>query len=163
RLWDVATGNCIMTSERHCHLTSVHSVAFSPDGSRLASASGDLVSVKLWDVSTGDCIAALNVGKVIYSVAFDATGSRLNTDVGTFVLNSPSSAQVATIAPAPGYLPQTVDRQGIGLSKDKAWVTWDSHKILWLPPAYRPRQSAVTASTVAIGCPLGRVVLMTFS
>jgi WD40 repeat protein len=161
KLWDVATGDCITTFEGHSN--SVDSVTFSPDSSRLASASGDLVSVKLWDVSTGDCIAALDVGTVIYSLAFDVTGSRLNTDIGTFVLNLPSSTQVATVFPTPGYLPQTVDRRGIGLSKDKAWVTWDSHKILWLPPAYRPRMSAVTASTVAIGCPLGRVVLMTFS
>jgi hypothetical protein len=143
--------------------TSIRSVAFSPCGSWLASASGDIPPVRFWDIAIGDCITTLNVGTVIDSLAFDATGSRLHTDIGTFVLNLPPFAQVPNAAPATGSLPQIVHRQSLGLCKDKTWITWDSHKILWLPPMYRPGRSAVAASTVAIGCPSGRIVLMTFS
>jgi hypothetical protein len=176
KLWNVATGVCTATLEEHSD--SCQSVAFSHDSTILASASYDK-TIKLWDVATGACTATLDVGAFITHLAFDATRSSLNTDVGTFTLNSPSSpsplstsaipAAVRTApppptpVPAPGPLPQRVDRWGIGLSEDLAWVTWDSHEVLWLPPAYRPEESAVTASTVAIGCPSGRVVLMTIS
>jgi WD40 repeat protein len=176
KLWNVATNACIATFKGHSY--QVYSVAFSHNSTILASAADD-DTVKLWDVATGACTATLDVGAFITHLAFDATRSSLNTDVGTFTLNSPSSpsplstsaipAAVRTApppptpVPAPGPLPQRVDRWGIGLSEDRAWVTWDSHEVLWLPPAYRPEESAVTASTVAIGCPSGRVVLMTIS
>jgi WD40 repeat protein len=39
KLWDAALGQCMATLEGHSHW--VHSVAFSGDGHRLASASND--------------------------------------------------------------------------------------------------------------------------
>ena len=42
------------------HTGYVASVAFSPDGARLASASKD-ETVRIWDVSTGQAIATLQV------------------------------------------------------------------------------------------------------
>ncbi|KAF3484280.1 uncharacterized protein GIQ15_03604 [Arthroderma uncinatum] len=160
KLWDTVTGKCAMTLKGGVDF--VRSLAFSPDGSRLASASGEIISVRLWDIATGNCIAMLDVGTTLTNLAFDATGSQLNTDIGSFVLNLPS-AEVTTAALSPLCLPLTVNRQGFGLSIDKTWVTWSSHKVLWLPPAYRPLSSAVTASTVALGCLSGQVVLMTLS
>jgi WD40 repeat protein len=50
-LWDVETGTAI-GSALEGHMSSVRSVAFSLDGSKLASASYDN-TVCLWDVDTG--------------------------------------------------------------------------------------------------------------
>jgi serine/threonine protein kinase/WD40 repeat protein len=50
RLFDPAKGELIESV--HGHLNGAHSVAFSPDGRRLISASGGREAVKLWDVGT---------------------------------------------------------------------------------------------------------------
>ncbi|RYO76123.1 hypothetical protein DL764_010304 [Monosporascus ibericus] len=59
------------------HGDSVRSVAFSADGSRLASGSNDR-TVKVWDAATGACLSTLTGhGGWVNSVAFSADGSRL--------------------------------------------------------------------------------------
>jgi hypothetical protein len=59
------------------HTRPVSSVAFSPDGSRLASASGDQ-TIKVWDTASGQVLRTLkgHTGGV-RSMAFSPDGSRL--------------------------------------------------------------------------------------
>jgi hypothetical protein len=73
-LWDVRTGQELRTL--HGHMSGVSSVAFTPDGQVLASASG--FEVKLWDVRTGQELRTLrgHTGSVT-SVAFAADGQVL--------------------------------------------------------------------------------------
>ena len=75
KLWDVETNTNIATLEGH--EGRVSSVAFSPDGTLLASGSED-DTVKLWDVETNTNIATLegHKGKVT-SVAFSPDGTLL--------------------------------------------------------------------------------------
>ncbi|WAO96039.1 NACHT domain-containing protein [Fusarium falciforme] len=69
--WDA----CMATLEGHGDW--VQSVAFSPDGQRLASASHDM-TIKIWDVTTGHCQATLaGHGDSVRSVAFSPDGQRL--------------------------------------------------------------------------------------
>src|SRR5262249_55618236 len=99
-------------------------------------------------------------------LTFDATGSsstqtpalctKQPVTVATTVVNfigAPGSTDSSTIVADDGASarpsPTTRRAPGDGLSEDGEWDTWDSHKVLWLPPAYRPKRSAATASTMA--------------
>jgi WD40 repeat protein len=64
------------------HGHSVNSLAFSPNGSRLASGSADK-TIKLWDVREGRLLSTLQEhGHYVYSVAFSPDGSRLASGSG---------------------------------------------------------------------------------
>ena len=57
------------------HIGDVYGVAFSPDGTRLATASGD-PSVKLWDVASGQELATLTGhAATVFDVAFSRDGA----------------------------------------------------------------------------------------
>lgn len=72
-LWNVATGELEATL-RERKFATVWSIAFSPDGTVLASGNG--VGITLWDVDTGESRASLSRGD-IRSVVFSPDGTLL--------------------------------------------------------------------------------------
>ena len=76
RLWDATTGREVAVLRGHTFCPEA--LAFSPDGSRLAS--GGVypdITVRLWDAATGRPIAAMRGhGNTIRCIAFDPDGRR---------------------------------------------------------------------------------------
>ncbi|KAH0551763.1 hypothetical protein GP486_007019, partial [Trichoglossum hirsutum] len=142
---------CLQTLENHSG--PVCSVAFSHDSARLASGSYD-GTVKIWDASSGKCLQTLGINKVPSNISFDTTGSYLRTESGTIVINA-SDGPLASNMTMNVNSPQKPQYQGVALSLDETWVTYNSEKLVWLPSEYRPSCSAASASGKMIGIGTG--------
>jgi WD40 repeat protein len=139
KLWDLATGQCRQTLGRDG--LTVDSVAFLPDGTLASRSRLDRI-IKLWDMATGQCRQSLYINEDLFYLSFDTICSRLYTHRGTILLH---------------------DYRGYGVSPDGVWITWNSEKLLRLPPEYRPVRWAVAGSALTLGCSLGRVLIFQFS
>ena len=79
KVWDAVTGLQALTLQGHTSV--VYSVAFSPDGKRLASASGD--GVKVWDAAAGkETLSLKGHATRVQSVVFSPDGKRLASGSG---------------------------------------------------------------------------------
>ena len=100
--------------------------------SKLVASGSGDKTVKIWDAATGACMQTLA------NVGFPS------------LIASWSGDEKKPL------------QQYYGVSSDNRWITRSSENWLWLPPGSRPLRSAVGASTIAIGCSSGRVLIMTF-
>jgi WD40 repeat protein len=74
RVWDATTGQLLRTFSEPPPRTRTLSIAFSPDGTRAISSSGD--TAKLWDVATGQLMRTFEGHALtVFAVAFSPNGA----------------------------------------------------------------------------------------
>ena len=99
RLWDVATGESLATWRGHTDI--VRALAFSPDGTRLATGCADN-TIRLWDIATGTEVAELRGHRAyVPAVAFSPDGARLASCSGDFTVRIWDSLSPQERDPAP--------------------------------------------------------------
>ena len=150
KIWDASSGECLQTLKGHSNW--ITSVAFSLDSARLASASDDH-TVKIWDASSGECLQTLSTGKALFNISFDTTGSYLQTETGTIDISTSSGLIIVPTITEP----QNPRYQGVALTADRAWITYNSENLVWLPSEYRPSCSVVLGKAIGIGVGSGKV------
>ncbi len=117
RLWDAGTGATIRAWSGHS--TCVNCVAFSPDGTRLATAGAlhdHAGEVKIWDAATGAELGVLpDQGEPVWGLAFSPDGRRLAGACGGYdAMGRPMPGSVV-VWDLPGGKPartRTRDRHG---------------------------------------------------
>ena len=75
RIWDAHTGKALTALPQE---QTIASIAFSPDGKQIVSASKDTIKISLWNVNTGELLEMLKGhAKGVTSVAFSPDGSQI--------------------------------------------------------------------------------------
>jgi WD40 repeat protein len=146
RVWDASTG--VDTAEilqpLRGHNDKVWSVAFSPDGSKIVSGSGD-TTIRVWDASTGVGMPPRLRGHIsrVYSVAFSPNGSRIVSGSGDNTIRVwDATASVEMLPPLRSHDECIVSvvfspdgSQIISRSEDENIQVWDAGTGVELPRA----------------------------
>ena len=107
RIWDTAPWREVATLSGF--LSAVNSVAFSPDGRRLATGSGKQQALSLWDTSSWQNVLNLEgQGAGFFSTAFSPDGNAigsLNSDGNLQIWRAPSWAEINASDPGSAQLP----------------------------------------------------------
>jgi WD40 repeat protein len=100
KVWDVHTGQELLTLKGH---TRIDSVAFSPDGRRIASGGGGINfadgeiwdELKVWDAQTGqEALSLKGHNGFVWSVAFSPDGKRIASASASPIVTVPGEVKV---------------------------------------------------------------------
>ena len=131
------------------HIAFVTDLTFSPNNQWIASISDDR-AIRLWDVKTGalqQTLQGLKLGKII---KFSLDGRYLITNFGFIELPTSHSNSIQPINYGWHYDEENPN-----------WIMWKNHRLLWLPPEYRPDCQAFHENAFAISRS-GQVTIIRF-
>ena len=125
----------------------------------------------------GECLQTHEIGSSLSTITFDPTDSYLLTQVGPITFGllssvsqsgdadavSSAATALATTATCAKEESQESRQYSYRLSSDRSWITWHGCNVLWIPSEYRPSCFTMSGSIVSIGCPSGRVLVISFS
>lgn len=109
QIWEVATGNTLVTYRGHKN--GIYAVAWSPDGSRIASAGYD-GTLQIWEAISGTAIANYRGNAFLFGLSWSPDGN--NVAVGS------SSNTILVVNAASGSLLNTYSGHSNWV-KDVAW------------------------------------------
>lgn len=75
----VHLGNGLLAVMRGHHMNTVHCVAYSQTGDRIASGASDLLSLRIWDAQNGVELLSIQAGLDLKHVVFSPDGQRIVT------------------------------------------------------------------------------------
>jgi len=131
RIWDVARGALLIVLKGHTKL--VRSLAISPDGERIATASYD-TTARIWSTENGRCLAVLAPhADAVESVVFSPDGQRVATasaDGAVRLWHATSGAMLAELRGHAGKVRKAVFSSDgshlLSVSNDTAARLWDA-------------------------------------
>src|SRR5437764_14343612 len=97
------------------------------------------------------------IGKPLFNILFNIIGSYLHTEIGTIILEASASLSSLSNKTSNVTNPQNPQYQGLTLSSDSKWITYNSKNWVWLPSKYWTSCSAILGKTIGIGVGTGKV------
>ncbi|MDR0495756.1 MAG: WD40 repeat domain-containing protein [Treponema sp.] len=74
KIWNVSNGNEIRTLTGHTG--NINSVAYSPNGRQILTASNDR-SIKIWDAGSGQCVRTINCDSPVENTVYNPNGRQI--------------------------------------------------------------------------------------
>ncbi|KAK2731274.1 hypothetical protein FQN57_003536 [Myotisia sp. PD_48] len=111
----------------------VMSVAFSPDGSKIVSGSGDN-TVRVWEVATGKLLQTLEG----------------------------HSGSVTSVAFSPDGSDNAISTTSYSMDRSNTWIIKNGYRVLYIPIDFRPYSMAIYSSSIVMGAQSGRITILTF-
>jgi WD40 repeat protein len=152
RIWD-PSGQEILVIEKDTF--TVRDLAWSHDGTQIASASRSSNTVRIWDLSTGSCIATLEMEYPghLYFDRFDS--NKIHTGSGTFILGHRAQDEPVEETFNNMSISSSPQQEEYGLIPDGVFLTYKGRISLRIPPEYRPSDPSLLGmcgTTMAIDC-----------
>jgi WD40 repeat protein len=141
-VWNANTGHQRLSYTGHDN-GGANTVAWSPDGTRLASGGGDL-TVQVWDSTTGATYCTAQVRQIVYDVAWSPDGTRVVSANNGTLLSIGSDGQPKEEGTGPSA-------QVFDAATGRELLRYSGHKSLVFAAAWSPDGKQIATAGGDIG------------